>query len=236
MPGADPAVVARQQQLMQGPPGTRISAEQAKAAIEADMQRRQAAEQQRQNLIFAQQEEQRRSAEAARESDRQRAEGLKTAPLTAEQLAAAANHQRMTSASPIITKYDGAPTAMGNLGQALSGVPIVGGMVASPERSAYNAAQNEWLAASGNAANPKAMEEARQRYFPQINEGPEVVKQKAQARQTAEDAMLGRAGPNYKPPAGPASAGLVRISGDAEYNQLKPGTAYVGPDGIPRTK
>jgi hypothetical protein len=34
----------------------------------------------------------------------------------------------------------------------------------------------------------------------------------------------------------PASGGPVKITTDAEYNSLKPGTSFVGPDGVTRRK
>lgn len=67
----------------------------------------------------------------------------------------------------------------------------------------YRQAQQNWVTAnlrpeSGAVIGPDEMEKEIQKYFPQTNDSPETIAQKARARRDTELAMTVRAGPAYK--------------------------------------
>lgn len=124
-------------------------------------------------------------------------------PLTESQSKAAEYHDRMKNASATIAQYEagGKPQSAGAV--ATKGIPVIGAYTQSPKDQAYNAAQLDWAASKlrgetgANAPEAEVREMAR-RYFPQPGEGPDIIRQKEQARKVAEDAMARAAGPNYK--------------------------------------
>ncbi len=68
---------------------------------------------------------------------------------------------------------------------------------------AYKAAQQDWASSklrgeTGANAPPAEIDEMVRRYFPLPGEGPDIIKQKAQARAVAEEGMKRAAGANYK--------------------------------------
>lgn len=113
-------------------------------------------------------------------------------------------------------------------------------------------AQRDWVRSklrleSGAVIGDEEMREEIKTYFPQTGDSPEVVKQKAQARQQAMEqvrTMGGRAapaGPADPAPApapepAPAAGSVKQISSVDEYNALPPGAQYIDPNGNKRTK
>jgi len=70
-------------------------------------------------------------------------------------------------------------------------------------RQQYRQAQENWVTAnlrpeSGAVIGVEEMEKEITKYFPQTNDKPETIAQKAQARRDTELAMIVRAGPAYK--------------------------------------
>ena len=127
-------------------------------------------------------------------------------PTEAEQNAAGFA-QRMERVTGII---DALPTAAApGVGSAIAGsIPLVGGAaqrgVQSEQTQQFQQAANDWIRAklrkeSGAAIGKDEMEAEFRTYFPQINDGPAVIAQKAEARRVATEAMKTSAGKAYRP-------------------------------------
>lgn len=79
----------------------------------------------------------------------------------------------------------------------------VANLIESAGRQQYRQAQENWVSAnlraeSGAAIGVDEMEKEIQKYFPQANDKPQTIAQKAQARKSAELAMEVRGGPALK--------------------------------------
>ncbi len=95
-----------------------------------------------------------------------------------------------------------------NTWNSLTGsVPLVGSYLqrnlTSTERQQVKQAEDDWIRAklrreSGAVIATDEMESERQTYFPMPGDGPEVIAQKARARQIAEQAMMANAGPAHQ--------------------------------------
>lgn len=122
---------------------------------------------------------------------------------------AAGYHDRMLEAEKIMSKVGddkGKPGVREAMMTKLpGGETIANAMPAlmggrSSERQQYRQAQEDWVRAklrkeSGAVIADQEMDREIRTYFPQIGDGPEVLKQKAAARQTAIRAMKTGAGP-----------------------------------------
>jgi hypothetical protein len=94
-------------------------------------------------------------------------------------------------------------------GSAVAGsVPFLGGVfergVQSPQTQQYKQAADAWIRAklrkeSGAAIGKEEMQKEYETYFPQINDTPLVIEQKATSRQIATEAMKKSAGKSYQP-------------------------------------
>jgi hypothetical protein len=82
--------------------------------------------------------------------------------------------------------------------EILGSIPLIGGVAKrgaeSTNRQLYRQAQENWVTAnlrkeSGAVIGPVEMQQEIVKYFPQINEGPEVIAQKSEARRIAEEGM-----------------------------------------------
>ncbi len=152
---------------------------------------------------YAQQTEAQKTAQANAEHDRRKAAEDASKPLTESQAKEAGYYNRMRNATGTIEQFEagGKPPSLGsNIGK---NIPLVGAMTQKPDNQAYNAAKLDWISSQlrqETGANMPANEvaEMERRYFPQPGEGPDIIKQKAQARKVAEDAMKTGAGPNFK--------------------------------------
>lgn len=92
---------------------------------------------------------------------------------------------------------------------AVSGsLPVVGGVAQrramTPEQQQYKQAADDWIRAklrkeSGAAIGVDEMQKEYETYFPQIGDTPEVIRQKAEARAIATNAMKTSAGNSYRP-------------------------------------
>lgn len=113
---------------------------------------------------------------------------------------AAGYHDRMVAAEKIISDIGSAgnPTATQVAGESLGSVP--GRIASTAAQQQYKQAQSDWVRAklrkeSGAVIGPKEMQDEIDTYFPRLGDGPEVIKQKADARAIAQDAMMKNAGP-----------------------------------------
>jgi hypothetical protein len=126
-------------------------------------------------------------------------------------------------------------------GRALEGSSYVpgsatlGNYMQSDNYQKYKNARDMWLSAllrdeSGAAIGTSEFVREERNFFPQPGEGPEIIKQKAEARQVAIEAMKKGAGPGYK---SPVTKGPVKVSTPEEAMKLPKGTPIILPDGSP---
>lgn len=129
-------------------------------------------------------------------------------------LKAAGYADRMRKASDLLDRF--ASAGKPGVTESVAGaVPLAGNLAAnmarSPERQQYYQAAEDWVRAklrqeSGAVIADEEMAREIRVYFPQIGDSPEVIRQKAQARKTAEQAMVtaaGRGMRNAQPAASP---------------------------------
>lgn len=153
-------------------------------------------------------------------------------PTEAEQNAAGFA-QRMERVTGII---DALPVAAApGMGSAIAGaIPLVGGVaqrgVQSEQTQQFQQAANDWIRAklrkeSGAAIGKDEMDAEFRTYFPQINDGPAVIAQKAEARRVATEAMKTAAGKSYRPyvptAAPPAAGGAPVLTWDPVARKFK---------------
>jgi hypothetical protein len=134
-------------------------------------------------------------------------------PTEAEQNAAGFS-QRMERVEGIIDALP--PSAAPGMGSAVAGaIPLVGGVaqrgVQSADTQRYQQAASDWIRAklrkeSGAAIGKDEMEAEYRTYFPQVNDSPAVIAQKADARRVATQAMKTAAGKSYVPYVAPPPA------------------------------
>jgi len=182
------------------------AADRKSAAATAADERRFAREQAREDRLAAQQRAEvdrqiNREAQQA-ERDIKRSEGTEGQKLSAGFAA------RMEAANAIISQLEPAGGLPGVMTEVAGAIPFVGGyaqrMVMSPEQQKYKQAADNWIRAnlrkeSGAAIGVDEMEAEYRTYFPQPGDSPEVIQQKAAARQITTDAMKQNAGPVYRP-------------------------------------
>jgi len=162
------------------------------------------------------------------------------AKLDDNQSKAAGFYERMVESDPIISTN--ASAGMNPENVAKGSVPLVGNMMVPPEFQQFDQARRNFVNAvlrreSGAVISPSEFDNANKQYFPQPGDGPEVLAQKAQNRQTAMQGILQAAGPSYKPKPQPMPAnGPLKINSDDDYNKLPSGTHFIAPDGSQRVK
>jgi hypothetical protein len=138
-------------------------------------------------------------------------------PPTEEQSKARTFYKRMEGATKVFNKPavdaqgkpiinpDGTPLTIEQVAgkpeigaEILGSIPLIGGVAKrgaeSTNRQLYRQAQENWVTAnlrkeSGAVIGPVEMQQEIVKYFPQINEGPEVIAQKSEARRIAEEGM-----------------------------------------------
>lgn len=115
---------------------------------------------------------------------------------------------RMSGAEKILAGISSSQQKPGTMEAGAGTLPLVGEVIANnlrgDERQKALQAQQDWVRAklrkeSGAAIGVKEMEDEIKMYFPQIGDSDAVIKQKAEARKTANDAMVQAAGKAYKP-------------------------------------
>ena len=131
---------------------------------------------------------------------------------------------RMSLANDVINSTEEAGLSLGNA--FLSKIPVFGNAVVSPEFQRYDNARQIFINSvlrreSGAAIAASEFEGANKQYFPQPFDSPDVVKQKAAARQIAIDMILAASGPNAsqyaKDRADELSRQLNPLFGTSEY-------------------
>ncbi|MGL5117584.1 MAG: hypothetical protein ACRC7C_19905 [Beijerinckiaceae bacterium] len=172
---------------------------------------------------------------------------------------------RMQEADGIISKLTGkySPSTV-NGRMAVAEVPVVGmaaNWLQSEEGQKAEQAQRDFINAvlrreSGAVISPGEFNNAKLQYFPQPNDKPENLKQKARNRQIAIEGVYGsvpvsrRGVPSLTSPAtggtqagatgqwgeSTAQAGPSSIKSDDEYNALPSGAVFTAPDGSQRRK
>jgi len=145
-----------------------------------------------------------RAAQQA-ERDAKRLEGTEGQRLSAGFAA------RMDAANSIISQVEptgGLPTVTT---EVVGSIPLVGGYaqrkVMTQEQQRYKQAADNWIRAnlrkeSGAVIGEEEMAAEYRTYFPQPGDTPEVIAQKAQARELTTQAMRQNAGPVYRPTQG----------------------------------
>lgn len=140
---------------------------------------------------------------------------------------------RMAQANPQIQQNEAAGTSWGQA--ALDSIPLVGNALISDERQRLDQAQRNFINAqlrreSGAAISESEFQNARKQYFPQPGDSDTVLKQKAQNRQTATEAMQRASGAAYVP-SGNAGAGNGAAAPERpKRGQRVDGYMYMGGD------
>lgn len=176
--------------------------------------------------------------------------GTKAAPaakpeFNVSQAAAAGYADRMAQANAIISKTDLATVQTDVWQKGLSGVPVIGNMMTSPEFQQADQAQRDFINAvlrreSGAVISDREFDNARRQYFPQPGDSPEVLTQKAANRRNAIGGVARSAGPAYSPPdttnyladpsSAPQSGDAARPQSQAEFDSLPSGSLYIDPE------
>jgi len=152
-----------------------------------------------------------------------------TAPpkATEAEMNAAGFAQRMERADSIANSLTGQQPGAGSA--ILGAIPFVGGAAArgaqSAETQKFKQAADDWIRAklrkeSGAAIGKDEMESEYRTYFPQINDTPGVMAQKAEARRIATEAMKINAGSQYRPYA-PSTPAQAAPSGGLTWDPVK---------------
>lgn len=123
-------------------------------------------------------------------------------PISLEQGKVATFADRMKEADKQIASLTEAQTNLVQKG--VSGVPVAGNYLTSPEFKKADQAQRNFINAvlrreSGAVISPEEFDNAKKQYFPQPGDTPEVIAQKAQNRNTVIQGFSREAGPSYKP-------------------------------------
>jgi hypothetical protein len=124
-----------------------------------------------------------------------------TGKFNSDQAKAAGFSDRMLGSEPVLRKFETL-----NSGNALGATiaNMAPNSMKSTERQQMDQAQRDFINSqlrreSGAAISPNEFESARQQYFPQPGDAPEVVSQKRRNRQTAIEAMAREGGNAYRP-------------------------------------
>lgn len=122
-------------------------------------------------------------------------------PLTLEQGKVATFADRMAEANKTIGELTNVQTDLKQ--KTLSQSPVLPNYMTSSEYKRASQAQRNFINAvlrreSGAVISPEEFENAKQQYFPQPGDTEEVIKQKAQNRNTVIEGFSREAGPSYK--------------------------------------
>lgn len=128
--------------------------------------------------------------------------------LTEGQASAAGFKLRMDAAEKILTPIELAGKQPGYMSAAAGAVPFVGTTVqnvtSGPETQKYRQAQADWVRAklrkeSGAVIGENEMADEIRTYFPQPGDSKELIEQKRQSRQRAQEQLAIMAGPGANP-------------------------------------
>lgn len=132
---------------------------------------------------------------------------------------------RMIAAEEILNGISAGDQKPGKTEAAIGTVPLVGNVIANAlrgdDRQKALQAQKDWVRSklrkeSGAVIADEEMAEEIRTYFPQIGDGDEVIKQKAEARKRANEGMIQNAGRAYKGTAKPDVPKVQSFATEAE--------------------
>lgn len=160
--------------------------------------------------------------------------------------------QDQTNAATFADRMNAAEQALTQHGQALTSpwenikasIPFTGNYFNSPEYQLASRAKKDYDAAvlrkeSGSAISDGEYKQADNIYIPQPGDSPDVLKQKAQARQIALEGMKRAAGPAISSKQPSQNMGMdkpIQISSPDQFSQLPSGATFIAPDGTVRRK
>lgn len=167
-----------------------------------------------------------------KDTPEERLEPIPGAPLTEFQAASKNYVERMREAEKLMESVQaGGYDPKATMEHVKAGVPVIGNFLASKDFQLYRQAQEDWVRAklrkeSGATIRDEEMESEIRTYFPRPGDSPEVVKQKAQARRVAEQALalgLEGHGARVEPAETPTAAAGQYSDEDLEYTAKKYG-------------
>jgi len=183
--------------------------------------------------------------------------GAKEKDLNENQSNAALFAGRMQAADKIIADLGSKPSVLGAaINQNLTGTPLIGGTLSgmsnlflSKETKQYLQAERDFITAvlrreSGAAIAESEYDTARKTYFPQPNDPPEVIQQKADARARAIAGIAVAAGPSQSRVNSISETkaqrqnglGTQSVSGEiGGPNTTKPSAAAMTPENVKHT-
>jgi hypothetical protein len=183
--------------------------------------------------------------------------GPKEKDLNENQSNAALFAGRMQAADKIIADLGSKPSVLGAaINQNLTGTPLIGGTLGgvsnlflSKETKQYLQAERDFITAvlrreSGAAIAESEYDTARKTYFPQPNDPPEVIQQKADARARAIAGIAVAAGPSQSrvnsisetTAQRPTGLGTQSVSGEiGGPKTTKPSAAAITPESVKHT-
>lgn len=172
--------------------------------------------------------------------------------ITDNERLSAAYATRMRKAADTITALDYVPTTsdMVLFNQMLSGPGMLQSFAnksLSPKAQQYLQAVQDFNRAklrkeSGAAIGKEEVFGDLSTFFPVPGDDPTTLAQKAAARETAINGMIGASGAAYKAPektdtqSTQTQESPVQVKSDQEYNNLPSGALYIAPDGSTRRK
>ena len=111
---------------------------------------------------------------------------------------------RMAQSMPLIEQYSEAGTNFKDRAVDALLPDIIGNYAKSDDYKLMSQAQRDFINSqlrreSGAVINPEEFENAKQQYFPQPDDNPELIEQKRLNREAAFEAMQRDAGPAYRP-------------------------------------
>jgi hypothetical protein len=132
---------------------------------------------------------------------------LAGAGMNESQSKAAGFADRMAASDAIINRLAAEGTDLYN--RMASGVPLAGNYLVSEEFKQFDQAKRDFVNAilrreSGAVIADSEFDNADKQYFPQPNDGPDVIAQKAANRARATLGIMRAAGPNYEPDVKPS--------------------------------
>lgn len=135
---------------------------------------------------------------------------------------------RMEGAEKNFKGLETQASGMSGVAQTVAGkVPVVGAFGQSKDFQKMEQAKSQFITAllrreSGAAINKDEFTRYDKEFFPQPGNPPEVIKQKAEARRVAIEAMKKGAGPGYKSPTeAPADEGWQDLGGGVRIREKK---------------
>lgn len=139
--------------------------------------------------------------------------------------------------------------------KTVGSLPVVGNFARSEDAQKYDQARRNFINAvlrreSGAVISPEEFANAEQQYFPQPGDGPEVIEQKRNNRDTTIQGLKVSSGQGAQfalppgaqppaaplPPAPPQNQNVPRVTSPADYERLPSGSRYTDPNGNIRTK